>query len=136
MTHPNSRLSLTPLFPRLPDLSELSPVSWLAALGIGLVMLPITGTADPLDSDDDRPKPAWTRWLDPDAEKPPIGDNLYYKKGSGFEYRRTAKFGESPIEVGVQGPMLRKKKDPSGFTAPNGPAKRASGVGVSVEVRF
>lgn len=133
MTHPLSLLAL-PL-PRLPALCELSPVPWLAALGFGLVMLPITAAADPLESDEDGPKTAWTRWLDPNAEKPPVGENLYYKKGSGLEYRRAAKFGESPIEVGIQGPMLRKKKDPSGFAEPNRP-KRASGVGLSIEVRF
>ena len=136
MTHPQPLIPLA--LPRLPNLRELSRVSgsWLAALGVGLAIgQPITATADPLDADDDRPKSAWTRWLDPNAEKPPIGENLYYKKGSGLEYRRAAKFGESPIEVGVQGPMLRKKKDPSGFAQPTRP-KRASGVGLNIEVRF
>jgi len=118
-------------------LPEFSPVSWLAVLGFGLAIgLPLTSTADSIDSDEDRPKPAWTRWLDPNAEKPPVGENFYYKKGAGLEYRRAAKFGESPIEVGVQGPMLKKKKDPSsGFAEPNRP-KRASGVGLAVEIRF
>lgn len=121
--------------PRLPDLGELSPIPWLAVLGLLVIGLPLAADADPPDVEDDAPKSAWTRWLDPNAEKPPIGENLYYKKGSGLEYRRAAKFGENPIEVGVQGPMLRKKKDPSGFAEPNRP-KSARGVGLSVEIRF
>ena len=133
----NSPLPLIPRpLPRFPDLRDLSPVSWLAVLGVGLAVgLPMTADADPRDRDEDRAPSAWTRWLDPNAERPPIGENLYYKKGSGLEYRRAAKFGESPIEVGVQGPMLRKKKDPSGFAGPN-QTKSGRGVGLSVEIRF
>jgi hypothetical protein len=134
----NSPLPLISLpLPRLPDLRDLSPVPWLAVLGVGLVVgLPMSADADSPDPDEDRARPAWTRWLDPNAERPPIGSNLYYKKGSGFEYRRAAKFGESPIEVGVQGPMLRKKKDPSGFAGPSRSTKSGRGVGLSVEIRF
>jgi hypothetical protein len=67
-----------------------------------------------------------------------MGENVYYKKGTGLEYRQGAKFGESPLEIGVQGPLLRKKKDPSaaGFSEPGMRQRRMSGVGVTVEVRF
>ena len=62
----------------------------------------------PAPESDDRP-PAW------------LGDNVFYKKGSGLEYRfQDMKVGETPIEVGVQGPIVHKKKS----------------VGLTVEVRF
>ena len=93
--------------------------------------------AAPLDSETPA-RPAWTRWLDPNAERPPgwMGENVYYKKGTGLEYRQEAKLGENPIEVGIQGPILRKKKDRSGFAEPGGRQRRMSGVGLTVEVRF
>jgi hypothetical protein len=144
MTH------LLPLFslpgfslPELPDLSDLSRASgsWLATLGVGLAIgLPASTEAAPLEDSETRARPASTRWLDPNAERPPtwMGENVYYKKGTGLEYRQETKFGESPIEIGVQGPLLRKKKDPSvsGFSEPGMRQRRMSGVGVTVEVRF
>jgi hypothetical protein len=39
-----------------------------------------------------------------------MGENVYYQKGSGFEYRQRLHMGGRPIEVGVQGPVVRKKK--------------------------
>jgi hypothetical protein len=127
--------------PRLPDLSHLSKASssWLATLGVGLAIgLPIHSAAQPLDdSEDERPRPSWARWLDPNAERPPrwMGENLFYKKGTGLEFRQEAKLGQNPIEVGIPGPLLRKTKDPSGFANPNRP-RRMSGMGVTIEVRF
>jgi hypothetical protein len=128
--------------PQLPNLSDFSRASgsWLATLGVGLAIgLPISSEAAPLDPET-RPRPAWTRWLDPNAERPPqwMGENVYYKKGAGLEYRQDAKLGESPIEVGIQGPLLRKKKNanPSGFSEPGARQRRMSGVGLTVEVRF
>ena len=87
----------------------------LAALGAGLSvglrdagaaepragMLPVTGSTD-LDSaepEDARSTPP--RWL---------GENLVYKKHVGFEYRRELKLGGHPFELGLQGPLVRKKK--------------------------
>lgn len=136
MTNPLPLFSL----PQLPDLSDLSRASgsWLATLGVGLAIgLPVSTEAAPLDAET-RARPAWTRWLDPNAERPPewMGENVYYKKGAGLEYRQETKLGESPIEVGVQGPLLRKKKDPSGFSEPGMRQRRMSGVGLTVEVRF
>ena len=141
--------NLLPLFslpefslPELPDLADLSRASgsWLATLGVGLAIgLPASTEAAPLESEM-RVRPAWTRWLDANAERPPewMGENVFYKKGSGLEYRQETKVGESPIEIGVQGPLLRKKKDPSGagFSEPGAQQRRMSGVGVTFEVRF
>jgi hypothetical protein len=142
MTNPLPRLPLfylPDLFPHLSDLTRASG-SWLATLSIGLAVgLPGGAAADPVDADE-APKPSWARWLDPDAEHPPgMGENFYYRKGSGLEYRRDAKLGSNSVEVGIQGPLLRKKKDPNGsngFAEPGRSTKRASGVGLAVEVRF
>jgi len=91
--------------------------------------------ADPLVAEAS-PRPAWTRWFDPNAERPPgLGENVYYKKGAGLEYRQGTKLGASPIEFGVEGPLLRGKKDPSNFAEPVR-QRRTSGVGVTFEVRF
>jgi hypothetical protein len=100
---------------------HLGPVSWFATLGVGLAIgLPADGSAEPVEADagpasyrlapalsDPRP-PAW------------MGENVYYRKGTGLEYRRELKLGDSPIELGLQGPIVRKKKS----------------VGLTVEVRF
>jgi hypothetical protein len=136
MIHPLPLLSV----PRLPDLSDLSRVSgtWLATLGVGLAIgLPMAAAADPLESEV-RPRPVWTRWLGPNATQPPewMGENVFYKKGAGLEYRREAKFGASPVELGVSGPILRKKKDPTSFAEPGMRQRRMSGLGVTLEVRF
>ena len=110
MTHPLPTLPL-PAFPQLADLSRASG-NWLATLGMGLAVgLPIGVAADPLDSDEARPQPIWMRWLDANAEKPPVGENLYYKKGAGLEYRQEAKVGDNPIVMGIQGPLVKSKKD-------------------------
>jgi hypothetical protein len=130
-----------PLIP-LPPLSELSDFSrasghWLATLGFGLAVgLPISAVADPLQAEA-APQPAYFRWLGPNAERPPewLGESVYYRKGAGLEYRHAMKIGESPIVVGLQGPLLRKKKDPSGFSGPER-QQYMSGAGLAVEVRF
>jgi hypothetical protein len=64
-------------------------------------MLPVTGLAG-LDS----PEPEDAR------SRPPswLGENLFYKKHVGFEYRRELKLGGHPFELGLQGPLVRKKK--------------------------
>jgi hypothetical protein len=126
------------LLPQLPDFADLSRASgsWLATIGVGLAVgLPGAAAADPLDTEA-QPRPAWTRWLDPNAERPPVGENVFYKKGAGLEYRQEAKFGDSPVVMGVQGPLLKSKKDPSPFADPNARQKRLSGVGVTFELRF
>jgi len=65
---------------------------------------------DPLEpSQRSRPRPpAW------------MGENMHYKKGAGFEYRRELRVGDAPLELGVAGPVVRKKKR----------------VGLMFEVRF
>ena len=129
MTNPLPILSfpalahLPDLFPDLSDLSRASG-SWLATVGFGLAVgLPISGAADPLDPLDPDSRPAAHRWLTSDSGRPPawLGENVYYKKGSGLEYRiHEMKLGETPVEVGLQGPIIRKKKS----------------VGLTFEVRF
>jgi hypothetical protein len=126
MTNPLPSLTL-PDLSQLPgllsDLSDLSRASgsWLATIGVGLAVgLPMSGAADPVEA---QPLPRSFRWLEPNSDRPPawLGENVYYKKGSGLEYRlHEMKLGETPIEVGVQGPIVRKKKS----------------VGLTVEVRF
>jgi hypothetical protein len=110
--------------PSLPDLSDLSRASgsWLATLGVGLAVgLPIGAAADPIEP---RPRAAAVHdWTSLDADdRPPawMGENVLYKKGVGLEYRRALKVGEKPVELGIGGPILRKKK----------------GAGLSVELRF
>jgi hypothetical protein len=49
-----------------------------------------------------------------------MGENVHYKKGIGFEYSREMKLGDKPVELGLGGPVLRKKK----------------GAGLTVELRF
>ena len=138
MTNPIHLLPLSHLPDLLPDLADLSRASgsWLATLGVGLAVgLPMSTAADPLEAEAS-PRPAWTRWFDSNAERPPgLGENVYYKKGAGLEYRQGTKLGASPIEFGVEGPLLRGKKDPSNFAEPVR-QRRTSGVGVTFEVRF
>jgi hypothetical protein len=66
-------------------------------------MLPFPGFADrvPPEPEDTRSQPpAW------------LGGNLFYRKHVGFEYRRELKLGSYPVELGIQGPLVRKKKRP------------------------
>jgi hypothetical protein len=49
-----------------------------------------------------------------------MGENVHFKKGYGFEYRRELRMGETPLELGFKGPVVRKKKR----------------LGLTVEVRF
>ncbi len=134
-------LNVLPNLPDLiPDLSDLSRASssWLATLGVGLAIgLPAsTAAADPLETEAN-PRPVWTRWLDPNAERPPIGESVYYKKGAGLEYRQELKLGGTPVELGFSGPLMRTRKDPSPLADPvTGRQKRMTGVGLTVEVRF
>ena len=121
LTLPNLHLPNLPDL--LPDLSELSRTSgsWLATLGVGLAVgMPIPATADPVES---QPQPVAERWMKLDADdRPPawMGENVSYKKGVGFEYSRDLKLGAKPVELGIGGPILRKKKGP----------------GLTVELRF
>ena len=66
-------------------------------------MLPFTGLAEriPPAPEPARSRPA--RWL---------GANVFYKKHVGLEYRRELKLGGHPVELGFQGPLVRKKKRP------------------------
>ena len=130
-------LNLPDLIPSLSDLSDLSRASgsWLATLGVGLAVgLPMSGAADPLE---ETPRPAYVRWLSPDSDRPPewMGENVFYKKGAGLEYRQETKFGAKLVEVGVQGPLVRGKKESSPFPEPSH-TRRVSGVGLAFEVRF
>ena len=134
MTNPIPHL----LIPPLPDLAELSRVSgsWLATLGFGLAIgLPVSAAADPSNTEA-QPAPVWERWLGPNAERPPVGENIFYKKGAGLEYRQEMKFGESPVQVGIAGPVIKSKKNPSAFTEPGRQPGRLSGAGVTFELRF
>jgi hypothetical protein len=112
--------NLPDLFPDFSDLSRASG-SWLATLGVGLAVgLPISGAADPFE---EVPAPASQRWMNLDEDdRPPawMGENVSYKRGVGLEYSRDLKLGETPVELGVGGPILRKKK----------------GAGLTVELRF
>ena len=109
--------------PNLPDLSDLSRATgcWLATLGVGLAIgLPISAGADPVE---DPTRAASHRWQRLDADDHPpkwMGENVRYKKGVGLEYMRETRLGERPVEIGVGGPILRKKKGP----------------GLTVELRF
>jgi hypothetical protein len=49
-----------------------------------------------------------------------MGENVEFRKGYGFEYRRALRMGETPLDIGVLGPVVRKKKS----------------LGLTVEVRF
>ena len=64
-------------------------------------MLPVTGLADfpSPEPEDARSRPP--RWL---------GENWFYTKHVGLEYRRELKLGGHPFELGLQGPLVRKKK--------------------------
>ncbi len=54
--------------------------------------------------------------------RPPawMGDNLAFEKGYGLRYRQDVRVGETPLELGFKGPVVRKKKS----------------LGLTVEVRF
>ena len=112
--------SLPHLIPDLSDLSRASS-SWLATLGMGIAVgLPIGGAAEPVE---EIPTPESQRWMKLEAQdRPPawMGENVSYKRGVGLEYSRDLKLGEKPVELGVGGPILRKKK----------------GAGLTVELRF
>jgi hypothetical protein len=121
MTNPLPLLPLPNLPALIHDLSDLSRASgsWLATLGVGLAVgLPMSGAADPIEL---LPQPASQRWMTA-KDRPPewMGENVHYKKGVGLEYSRETKLGNRPIELGVGGPVLRKKKGP----------------GVTLELRF
>jgi hypothetical protein len=64
-------------------------------------MLPVTGLADysSPEPEDARSRPP--RWL---------GENWFYTKHVGLEYRRELRLGGHPFELGLQGPLMRKKK--------------------------
>ena len=118
-----SSLNLPNLPDLIQDLSDLSRASgsWLATLGVGIAVgLPMSGAAEPPE---EISMPASQRWMELDADdRPPawMGENVQYKKGVGLEYSRDLKLGETPVELGVGGPILRKKK----------------GAGLTVELRF
>ena len=104
----------------LNELSHPSRMSgqWLATLGIGLAIGLPAAAADSL-AESGRSNPYG---LHPATQRPPawLGENVHYRKGVGLEYRRDLKLGNKPIELGFQGPVVRKKKR----------------VGLTVELRF
>jgi hypothetical protein len=84
----------------------------LAVLGAGLSLgLGGAGASEPerLPPEEAQSRPP--RWL---------GENWFYTKHVGLEYRRELKLGDLAIELGLQGPLVRKKKR----------------AGVTVEIRF
>ena len=105
--------------PELPDLSRVSS-SWLATLGMGLALgMPAAAATDALaPGESTRSNPYGA----PAMQRPPawLGENVHYRKGVGLEYRRDLKIGHTPLELGFQGPVVRKKKR----------------VGLTVELRF
>ena len=101
--------------------------SLLAALGASLSLaIPCAAANDAeIDVDGNAIEPAWTQRLvayPSDEKRPPrwLGKNVHFKKGVGLEYRSEWKLGDHPLEVGLQGPVVRKKKR----------------LGVTFEVRF
>ena len=91
------------------------PAPRLAALGIAISLaLPCAAASDD-ELDADAIEPAWTRRLVADLrdeKRPPrwLGENLHFKKGVGLEYRSDWKLGDRELEVGLQGPVVRKNK--------------------------
>ena len=106
--------------PELPDLSRVSS-SWLATLGMGLA-LGMPAAAAAADALAPGESPRSNPYGAPAAQRPPswLGENVHYRKGVGLEYRRDLKLGNTPLELGFQGPVVRKKKR----------------VGLTVELRF
>jgi hypothetical protein len=72
-------------------------------------MLPMDGLAEPLAPENGHSGPPG--WL---------GENWFYRKHVGLEYRRELKLGDHAVELGLQGPLMQKKKS----------------AGVTVEIRF
>jgi hypothetical protein len=108
------------LLTELPDLSRVSS-SWLATIGMGLAIgMPAAAAGDSLASEETTRTNPYR--IHPAMERPPawLGENTHYRKGVGLEYRRELKLGDKPIELGFQGPVVRKKKS----------------VGLTVEMRF
>lgn len=85
----------------------------LLALGTGLTLaLPRASAAE---SDLEPVEPAWLQRLnaeEPADPRPPdwLGENVFYKKGVGLEYRHELKLGDRALELGFGGPVVRKKK--------------------------
>lgn len=93
------------------------------ALALALAAtLPLAPAALRAEPDDERPATerrrtlTAARHLEPGAGSDPtrplawMTENLHIQKGTGLEYRRRLRMGERPIELGVQGPVVRKKK--------------------------
>jgi len=74
-------------------------------------MIPMTGLAERLAPEAEGGGSRPPRWL---------GENWFYKKHVGLEYRRELKLGGHAFELGLQGPLVRKKKR----------------AGATVEIRF
>jgi hypothetical protein len=95
----------------IPDLADLPRLSsrWLATIGIGLAIGVPAAAAHAQASDESaRSNPyGLARPAQPPAW---LGPHVHYRKGVGLEYRRNLKLGDTPIELGLQGPVVRKKK--------------------------
>jgi hypothetical protein len=72
-------------------------------------MFPVAGVVDRLPPENSQSRPP--RWL---------GENWFYRKHVGLEYRRELKLGDRAVELGLQGPLMSKKKR----------------AGVTLEIRF
>lgn len=99
--------------------SAAIPAALALALTAALPFAPAPSRADPpagAPAVELRPTATAARQLELNASSarpsPPgwMGENVYFQKGSGFEYRQRLRMGGRPIEVGVQGPVVRKKK--------------------------
>jgi hypothetical protein len=92
----------------------------LAALGAGLSlgvgggagadepsagMLPVVGFAERLPPANAQSRPP--RWL---------GENWFYRKQVGLEYRWELKLGDRAVEFGLQGPLMQRRKRAAGAT--------------------
>ena len=88
-------------------------------LGPGALLSPALGAPLPRPRDD---LPSFQSRLEEPIETPPsarrrfgsppawMGDHFHFQKGYGLEYRHILKMGAHPLEFGVQGPVIRKKK--------------------------
>ena len=102
-------------------LSDSTLAAIAGALTLGLAIA-TPGSADPeeaLAAPSVRQLAPLTRKQRP---RPPawMGENVAFEKGYGLEYKHDLRLGETPLELGFKGPVVRKKKS----------------LGLTVEVRF
>jgi hypothetical protein len=91
-----------------------------AVLALGLAIgAPAAADVDDFDAAGLRQLAPLTREHTP---RPPewMGENVSFEKGYGLGYKRKLRLGETPLQLGFKGPVVRKKKS----------------LGLTVEVRF